>query len=116
MLEEKIERLIIAVEALTEAIGKTPKATANPAENPAQAIAEADVKAKFAPLNEALDKVEKDLEPIDINEVKDKTLKMSRAGNGPAIKKQLGGKKLQDLSADELEDFYIWLDELEAEK
>jgi len=116
MLEDKIDRLIIAVEALTKTLEKTPKATADPAENPAKAIAEADVKARLAPLNDALDKMEKDLEPISIDEAKAKTLKMSRAGHGPTIKKRLAGKKLQDISADQLADFYIWLDTLGAEE
>jgi len=98
MLEQKIEALTRAVEALTLAMttGATEKTAAAKANDPAPEPA-----------------VPQDTPPaFDEQALKDATLAKSREGHREAIREKLdamGVKKLQDLAQDQAAEFYRWV-------
>ena len=101
MLEQKIEALTRAVEALTLAMttGATAKADAVKAADP---IPEPALKSPTPAPTPA----------FDDQALKDVTLAKSRAGHREAVRKKLddmGVKKLQDLAQDQAAEFYQWV-------
>lgn len=108
MLEEKIDRLIQAVEALTEAMTAARPAEVVDATPPVAEvkIAAADVETQKADAPSAQD-------------LKDATLKAARAGHKDAIRTKLaefGATKIQDLSSGDAAEFYGWVIGLGAAK
>lgn len=99
MLEQKIEELTRAIEALTAKLEK----------NPVQPLS------SEAPKNQ--DEPPKNQDGVTIETIKDAALKASRAGHKAAIRAklaELGASKLQDLSPEHSVVFYNWLNTLEA--
>ena len=100
MLEQKIEDLTRAVEALTQAMTSAPAASK---------VFEPDelTPVQSEPLpNAPAQKV------VDDQSVKDLTLEMSRAGHRDAIRDKLSGfgvKKITDLKGDDATAYYAWL-------
>lgn len=101
MLEEKIDRLIKAVDALTEAMtaARPTEATAGPAPAFEVKVAASDVE---TPKTDA----------PSSQDLKDATLKAARAGHKDAIRAKLGDfgvTKIQDLSRADAAEFYGWV-------
>jgi hypothetical protein len=106
MLEQKIETLTRAVEALTAAI------TASLAAACAQDTSEP-TPVENEPLQPTLAPA-----PADEQSIKDLTLDMSRAGHRDAIRDKLsefGVKKITDLASDDASEYYDWLLSLKGE-
>lgn len=98
MLEQKIEALTRAIEALTDVISATPAA------------------APAAPVDAEQPQPTTDATPapadVDEQSIKDLTLEMSRAGHRDAIRDKLsefGVKKITDLKGDDAAAYYDWL-------
>ena len=110
MLEEKIDRLIQAVEALTEAM-----TAAQPAEVvEAQHLAPAPEVKVVAP-----DVETPKPDAPSAQDLKDATLKAARAGHKDAIRAKLDGfgvTKIQDLGSADAAAFYAWVIGLGADK
>lgn len=103
MLEQKIEELTRAIEALTAKLEKNPVAS-EPAPEPA---APAPAPAPVA----------QDENDISFEMLKDATLKASRAGHKDAVRDKLAEMnvpKIQDLAPEQTIVFYNWLNTLEA--
>ena len=100
MLEQKIEDLTRAVEALTQAMTSAPVASK---------VFEPD---ELTPVqNEPLPS-DPAQEVVGEQAVKDLTLEMSRAGHRDAIRDKLsefGVKKITDLETDDASAYYAWL-------
>lgn len=102
MLEQKIEELTRAIEALTAKLEKNPVAsepTPEPAPEPTPAS------------------VAQDENDISFEMLKDATLKASRAGHKDAVRDKLAEMnvpKIQDLAPEQTIVFYNWLNTLEA--
>jgi hypothetical protein len=108
MLEEKIDRLIQAVEALTEAMtaARPTEVTDAPAPALEVKVAAPDVETPKADAPSAQD-------------LKDATLKAARAGHKDAIRSKLDGfgvTKIQDLGSADAAEFYGWVIGLGAAK
>lgn len=108
MLEEKIDRLIQAVEALTATMTahRPTEVTDAPSPAPDVKVAAPDVKTPKADAPSAQD-------------LKDATLKAARAGHKDAIRAKLdgfGATKIQDLGSADAADFYGWVIGLGAAK
>lgn len=102
MLEQKIEALTRAVEALTEAIKTASIPT--PAPHPE------DVSPSDAGLPSQTDQTT--AVGVDEQSIKDLTLEMSRSGHRDAIREKLSGfgvKKITDLKGDDATAYYDWL-------
>ena len=96
MLEQKIEELTRAIEALTAKLEKNPVAsTPEPTPEPTPAA--------------------QDENDISFDMLKDATLKASRAGHKDGIRDKLseiGVSKLQDLAPEQTIVFYNWVTEI----
>ena len=104
MLEQKIEALTAAVEALTAALLAAPTNASAPA--PAQ---HEDVKVQITEISEP--EVAAAAGPSD-QDLKDLTLARSREGHKDAIRDELsalGAKKIGDLKGAQIATFYNWL-------
>jgi len=102
MLEQKIEALTAAVEALTAAFLAAPTNASAPA--PAQ---HEDVKVQITEISEPAAAAG----PSD-QDLKDLTLARSREGHKDAIRDELsalGAKKISDLTGTQIATFYNWL-------
>lgn len=100
MLEQKIEELTRAIEALTAKLEKNP-VESEPAPEPAAPEPEPE------PVPVAQDEND-----ISFEMLKDATLKASRAGHKDAVRDKLtdlGASKLQDLSPEQSVVFYNWV-------
>ena len=111
MLEEKIDRLIEAVEALTAVItaARPAEATSTPTPIPEIKVEVADVEAPKSDAPSA----------PSAQDLKDATLKAARAGHKDAIRAKLDGfgvTKIQDLSSADAAAFYGWVIGLGAGK
>jgi cell division septum initiation protein DivIVA len=109
MLEQKIEDLRRAIEALTEVISATPAAVPAVPDNAAPAATE-----QPQPTTEATPAPA----AADEQSIKDLTLEMSRAGHRDAIRDKLsefGVKKITDLKGDDAAAYYDWLLSLKGE-
>ena len=103
MLEQKIEALIAAVEALTAALLAAPANTTAPAQPE-------EVKVQITAISEPATVAG----PSD-QDVKDLTLARSREGHKDAIRDELsalGAKKISDLKGAQISAFYDWLKKL----
>lgn len=103
MLEQKIEELTRAIEALTAKLEKNPVASES-APEPA------------APAPEPVP-VPQDENDISFEMLKDATLKASRAGHKDAVRDKLAEMnvpKIQDLAPEQTIAFYNWLNTLGA--
>jgi hypothetical protein len=100
MLEQKIEALITAVEALTAALLAAPANTAPPAQPE-------EIKVQITAISEPAAAAG----PSD-PDLKDLTLARSREGHKDAIRDELsalGAKKIGDLKGAQIATFYNWL-------
>lgn len=103
MLEQKIEELTRAIEALTAKLEKNPVAS-EPALEPTAP--------EPTPASVAQDEND-----ISFEMLKDATLKASRAGHKDAVRDKLAEMnvpKIQDLAPEQTIVFYNWLNTLEA--
>ena len=101
MLEQKIEELTRAIEALTAKLEKNPVAS-EPAPEPAAPVP--------VPMPVAQDEND-----ISFEMLKDATLKASRAGHKDAVRDKLAEMnvpKIQDLSPEQTIVFYNWVTEI----
>lgn len=108
MLEEKIDRLIQAVEALTAAMTATQPAEVVEAQHPAPEV-------KVVTPNVETPKSD----APSAQDLKDATLKAARAGHKDAIRAKLDGfgvTKIQDLGSADAAAFYAWVIGLGADK
>ena len=109
MLEEKIDRLIQAVEALTAAMTAARPFEATTGPTPAREV-------KVAAPDVETPKSDAPGAP-DMQGLKDATLKAARAGHKDAIRAKLddfGVTKIQDLGSADAAEFYGWVIGLEA--
>ena len=100
MLEQKIEDLTRAVEALTQAMSSAP--AASKVFEPDELVPVQGEPLPSAPAQEV----------IGEQAVKDLTLELSRAGHRDAIRDKLsefGVKKITDLKTDDASAYYAWL-------
>ena len=100
MLEQKIEDLTRAVEALTQAMASAP--VASKVFEPDELTSVQNEPLPSAPAQEV----------ISEQALKDLTLEMSRAGHRDAIRDKLsefGVKKITDLETDDAAAYYAWL-------
>jgi hypothetical protein len=100
MLEQKIEALIAAVEALTAALLAAPANATVPAQHE-------EVKVQISEISEPAATAG----PFD-QDLKDLTLARSREGHKDAIRDELtalGAKKIGDLKGAQIATFYNWL-------
>ena len=100
MLEQKIEELTRAIEALTAKLEKNPVAS-EPAPEPAAPAPEPEP-----------EPVAQDEDDISFEMLKDATLKASRAGHKDAVRDKLAEMnvpKIQDLSPEQTIVFYNWV-------
>lgn len=108
MLEQKIEALTAAVEALTAALLAAPVNATAPAPAPAPAQHE-EVKVQITEISEP--EAAAAAGPSD-QDLKDLTLARSREGHKDAIRDELsalGAKKIGDLKGAQIATFYNWL-------
>jgi hypothetical protein len=109
MLESEIVKLRQAIEALTATIA---------AQSPAPVAAGVETQDRPAPEAKNEPAPEKQDAPSD-QDIKDATLKASRAGHKDAIRKKLadlGVAKIQDLTGDQGQVFFDWLQTLGENK
>lgn len=102
MLEQKIEALTRAVEALAEAITAAPAPTPAPRSEDVSPLAAGVASQTDQPTAAG----------VDEQSVKDLTLEMSRAGHRDAIRDKLsefGVKKITDLETEDAAAYYAWL-------
>ena len=109
MLEEKIDRLIEAVEALTAtlAAGRPTEITSTPTPAPEIKVEASDVETPKADAPNT----------PSAQDLKDATLKAARAGHKDAIRAKLdsfGVTKIQDLNSGDAAEFYGWVTGLGA--
>lgn len=103
MLEEKIAALTVAVKALTAQLAATPVAS-SPAQAPDTEVTHA-----------AKEQKEAEVSGPSEQDLKDRTLLMSRAGHKDAIREKLtsfGVTRIGQLDSAQAAEFYDWLGEL----